>query len=162
MGSWVRVTTARARVGPQLLQRLVRPVGADRDVGEAGIAGERAARIDHRDVVTGEARHRHQALGDVHRADHDQAQRRIEDLDEDAAVLGLDRRALVASLRRPGALEQGRGDRPAEHRLAGDHQSLVALVEPAQMGGRLLRGAGLEQALQECALQRRGLAGFGA
>ena len=49
----------------------------------------------------------------------------------------------------------GRRQRSAEHRLARDHQRLVALLQPAQMRRRPLGGAGFEQTIEGAALHLR-------
>ena len=145
----------RARVRLQFLHRLVGPVGAHVDPREAGIARERPPRIDHGDVIAREARHRHQDLRDVHRADHDQAQRRVEDLDEEWPGIGWNRDTFVAPVGGPDRLQHGRRQGRPIHDLASDHERFLALVQPAQVCCRLLGGAGLEQTFQKGAFHGR-------
>ncbi len=143
-----------ARVRLQLLQRLVRPVLADIDAGKARIARERAARVDHGDVVAGEARHRHQRLGDVHRADHDQAQRRVEHLDEQRPALGRDRRASVAAVRRPHRVQNRLRQRLADDHLARDDERLVAAARASADAPRAASRHGLREGDQGCCAAR--------
>ena len=65
---------------------LVRPVEGQGHAGEALGRGEGAARIDHGHREAERQRHRHQRLRDMHRADHDQAHRRVVRMDEPPLV----------------------------------------------------------------------------
>ena len=136
-----------ARIGPQLLERLVRPVLPHVDAGKAGIAGKGAARVDHGDVVARKARDRHQRLGDVHGTHHHEAKRRVEHLDEQRPVVGRERRALVAA-KGIGDRIQGRRRHLAQDHLAVDHQRLALAAQPAQQRGLALGRARLEQPVE--------------
>ena len=82
--------------GVRRVHRLVGPVGRIGDVGEALVGGEGAARIDHGDGEAALRGERHQRLGDMHRADHDQPQRRVVGVQEPVGAVELDGAALVA------------------------------------------------------------------
>ena len=73
-------------VGGKTGQGVIRPVIGQGDAGKAGFAGEGAAWIDDRDIEAGHRGHRRQRLGDVHRADDQQARRRHIDAGEHVAA----------------------------------------------------------------------------
>jgi hypothetical protein len=88
-------------------------------------------------------------------ADHDQAQRRIENLNEERSLIRLNRCAFITSMRGLDLIEHVPRQRVAERSFAVHHQGLVAPLQPAQVSRRLLGGAGFEQPLQECAFHVR-------
>ena len=72
----------RERIEPDLRDRVVRPFGEERHVGEALRRGEGRARIDDGHVEAGDLRHRRQRLADVDGADDDEPRRRQVDGEE--------------------------------------------------------------------------------
>ena len=92
----------RAAVRTNRGERVVGPVDDDLDARKPRLAGEGAARIDHRHGVARQGGHRRQRLGDVHRTDDDEAQGRVEHLKKGRAVAGLGGAAAVTAERTLG------------------------------------------------------------
>ena len=117
----------RAGIEPELGERRVRPVVRQLGPREPRRAGEGLARVDDRDVVAGEPRHRHQRLRDVDGADHRHPERRVVHPEE--PVAGESR--AVGDQRRPRRLGQ---------RIRGaGHQPPLPALRPHRIDDRLAR-----------------------
>src|SRR6185312_5540905 len=97
----------RCAVGLQAVQRLVGPLGAELDPGKTRLGRPSATRIDDDRLVVGRHQHRHQRLGDVHRADDKATAGRAEDLDQDLTRRRVERRGASAADRVPHGLATG-------------------------------------------------------
>ena len=110
LGSWVSATSALRGPERRLLQRLVRPVMRQRHIGKAFGGGEGRARVDDAHAIAGQRGHARQRLGDMHRADDRQLERRIVNREKPAAALrSRPARSCRHARRRRGALEFARG-----------------------------------------------------
>ena len=99
-GSWVSAISAVRRIQADLGQRLVGPFARRSPPRRSARSVAKArARIDDHHLVAERACHRHQRLRHMHGADDDQADRRIEHVDEDLAVASRQRHAAVAAKR---------------------------------------------------------------
>src|SRR5260370_1220445 len=136
----------------ELRQRLVRPFGRERDVGEACVAGKRGARIDHGHEVAGDRRHPRQRLGNMHGTDDEAAQARVEDLDEDRALGGVDRCAAVLADRLADRRERGRVEAQRPHDFRAFEKALSTALEVRRQHGGASGAAGGKGLFEECQL----------
>src|SRR6185437_6129062 len=124
-----------AAIELQCRQGIVRPLGRERDVGEALVAGKGGARIDDGDEVSRDCRHARQRLGDMHGADDDAAQPRIEHLDEDRPVGALDSRAAILVHRLADGCESRRVEHEIAYNLGSFDQALTTALEVRRQDG---------------------------
>src|SRR5437762_1870064 len=79
----------------ELRQHLVRPLAVHRNIGKPLLRRKGRAGIDDRDVISGRPGEWNERLGEMHRTDDDQVERRIVDVDEILRIADLDRARAV-------------------------------------------------------------------
>ena len=133
----------RARIEAQLRNHLVGPFGMKRDTRKPRAGGESAARVDDGDVTPQRLGDGDDALRDMHRADDDQAQRRIVDVDELPVMISrlVEAEGLIQFVRQRIIA-----------RLGACHDPLFAGGKIGDERHRLAVGAGGEKLLQQFAL----------
>ena len=133
-------------------QRVVGPVVQDAKPVKALWRSKRAARIDHRDAIAEHGGHGRQRLRDVHRADDEQPQRRIEHMQKcSARIRWIEDSTASCQQRLAGGVDDFRCE-PTAITAPGEYQRLASGFERRHQHHGAAVGTRRQQLLEQRAL----------
>ena len=127
---------SRVTIDPKCRDDFIRPFSIKRHIGKTVRGGKRRTRIDDQHIMSQFTRHRHKRLGDMHRANAEDPQRRCLHADKELRPALFDQRTLTRSKRE---IEM-QSERIFRHRRGID-ETLAAIAEFCYQQSRTTRAA---------------------